>query len=512
MELSFQTYLDKVRGCWNGKNIGGTLGAPFECKRGVFPVEYYTQDLTKPIPNDDLDLQLVWLNAVEKFGRNVDSRILGEYWTAFVNPSWAEYGAGKNNLRMGLVPPISGYVGNRYRDSNGSWILTEIWACLCPGHPELAVKYAYEDACVDHSHEGVYAAVFIAAIESAAFIISDANELIDIGLSYVPEESAIHKAVACARECYASGQSWQQARKTILQTVPCSFALIGTDREAIPPDEPVGEIGFDAPCHMGLTVMAWLYGEGDFDRCICIAASCGEDSDCTAGTLAAILGIAHGNSAIAEKWLKPLGGVIETLCVNASDTDISVPRTIEELVHRVALQMPRFLDADMLVYDELYAAKAVLADENAQRCVPQRVCCWYDRDTRKSYTNPFRVNYSNYLLNAYLDYHEEPYVSEGTAKTFTVTFENNTRRHQWLKVTLYTPEGWEVAPSRTLAVNLEQPHCNVPLARVSFTVTPHMLTQARHDLVLQVVSDGHPMQMLIPLVLLTGSDYQIFSE
>ena len=42
MQLNFDNYLDKMRGCWNGKNIGGTLGAPFEGMRGVFDVRYYT--------------------------------------------------------------------------------------------------------------------------------------------------------------------------------------------------------------------------------------------------------------------------------------------------------------------------------------------------------------------------------------------------------------------------------------------------------------------------------------
>lgn len=102
MQLDFNEYLDKMRGCWNGKNIGGTLGAPFEGMRGVFDVRYYTQALDKPLPNDDLDLQLVWLNAVEKYGSQVNSQILSEYWISFIGPNWSEYGAGKNNLRMGL--------------------------------------------------------------------------------------------------------------------------------------------------------------------------------------------------------------------------------------------------------------------------------------------------------------------------------------------------------------------------------------------------------------------------
>ncbi len=38
--LSFAEYRDKVLGCWHGKNIGGTLGAPFECLRGVFDIDH----------------------------------------------------------------------------------------------------------------------------------------------------------------------------------------------------------------------------------------------------------------------------------------------------------------------------------------------------------------------------------------------------------------------------------------------------------------------------------------
>jgi hypothetical protein len=69
MQVNIHDCRDKVLGCWLGKNIGGTLGAPFECKRGVFPVEFYTQDTHgEPLPNDDLDLQLVWLNAVANTG------------------------------------------------------------------------------------------------------------------------------------------------------------------------------------------------------------------------------------------------------------------------------------------------------------------------------------------------------------------------------------------------------------------------------------------------------------
>ena len=63
--INRREYRDKVLGCWTGKNIGGTLGAPMEGRREMFDVTFYTQNLRgNPVPNDDLDLQLAWLRAL----------------------------------------------------------------------------------------------------------------------------------------------------------------------------------------------------------------------------------------------------------------------------------------------------------------------------------------------------------------------------------------------------------------------------------------------------------------
>lgn len=51
--LNIETYRDKVLGCWTGKNIGGTLGTPFEGPPVTHDITFYTQDLNgEPLPND----------------------------------------------------------------------------------------------------------------------------------------------------------------------------------------------------------------------------------------------------------------------------------------------------------------------------------------------------------------------------------------------------------------------------------------------------------------------------
>ncbi|MFA5206517.1 MAG: ADP-ribosylglycohydrolase family protein, partial [Lentisphaeria bacterium] len=134
--LNRGVYEDKVLGCWTGKNIGGTLGAPFEGRRETNNVSFYTQALAgRPAPNDDLDLQLVWLVAAEENGvYRLNERVLGEYWLEYVVAPWHEYGVCKANMRRGLYPPLSGACNNeRWKFSNGAWIRSEIWACLFPG-------------------------------------------------------------------------------------------------------------------------------------------------------------------------------------------------------------------------------------------------------------------------------------------------------------------------------------------------------------------------------------------
>lgn len=89
MIVNEKSIQNKVLGCWFGKNIGGTLGAPFEWRRQINHVTDYTQDLGgKALPNDDLDIQLLWLIVLEERKLNVDTRDLAYYFSIFVTPHW----------------------------------------------------------------------------------------------------------------------------------------------------------------------------------------------------------------------------------------------------------------------------------------------------------------------------------------------------------------------------------------------------------------------------------------
>ena len=208
-------FRDKVHACWLGKSIGGTLGMPYEGQQDTHNLTFYDPVPDKPLPNDDLDLQLLWLKALQEHGANINARVLGEYWLKYVPVDWAEYGIGKMNMARGIMPPLSGhYANDTYRDSNGAWIRSEIWACVAPGCPALAARYAFEDACVDHGvAEGTYAEVFCAAVESAAFVESDTDKLLHIGLSYIPRDSDLALCIRTAIDSKKKGLDLMAARE-----------------------------------------------------------------------------------------------------------------------------------------------------------------------------------------------------------------------------------------------------------------------------------------------------------
>lgn len=498
MHISFDTLADKIRGCWQGKNIGGILGAPFEGYRKVNSVSFYTQDLEKGLPpNDDLDLQLVWLNAVEKFGRGVNASILGDYWLTFIIPDWVEYGSGKANMRAGLLPPLSGHVQNSYKDSCGCYIRSEIWACLCAGHPELAVRYAYEDAIVDHASEGMYAEVFCAAIQAAAFVESDKWKLIEIGLSYIPADCAVCKAVETAIEVYKAGKSFTDARDAVLRATPGNFGLQLTPLREIEGDYEFGTPGFDAPSNIGIMVIGWLYGEDDFGKSLCTAVNCGEDTDCTAATLGAILGIIHGESGLPAEWINPIGGKIVCGCVHPFN-GLAIPTSVEELSDRVLRAIPGFLGREVCdIFCEGRGFTLETAEELAYQgkdiYIPLINGLFRPKELSIEELlaqSPYGVRFDFTTFYAVLDYMDEPYIRVNEPRKLRLVLRDSglTGQQQWANITIYTPDGVQVLQGRHFSMPLQNTYQYQ--AVLEFDVLAEQFTSNKIDILIDIAISG----------------------
>ena len=172
--INIEEFRDKVLGCWTGKNIGGTLGTPLEGRREMSNLTFYQQELGgNPAPNDDLDLQLVWLDLLRRNGVELTAADFEKAWLEHIVYPFDEYGVACANIRRGLAAPLTGTFNNYFLECMGAPIRSEIWGCLAPGKPEIAGGYARLDASVDHGGEGVYGQIFFACMEALAFEESD---------------------------------------------------------------------------------------------------------------------------------------------------------------------------------------------------------------------------------------------------------------------------------------------------------------------------------------------------
>ncbi len=501
--LTISEYIDKVYACWIGKNIGGTLGGPLEATRGYHEVSYYIHDLSKGVlPNDDLDLQLVWLNAAERYGKNVDAKLLGAYWQTMITAHWSEYGTGKANMKMGLTPPLSGGYHNNYKDSNGAFIRSEIWACLMPANPQMAVKYAYEDAIMDHADEGVYGEVFCAAIESAAFAENDLRELIKIGLSYIPEDCGVAKGIKTAIDCYDSGKDIKEARREILRTVPGYFGTFRGYEFAEPEDDiPDGAPGYDAPSNVALMTAALLYGEGDFDKTVCIAVSCGEDTDCTAATAASVFGIMYGTKAFDEKWTKPIGDEIKTISLDTTDAYFAdIPKTLSELTNRVAKLMPTFM-SEFISYD---GDKIVIGGvDNLYNTCGHRRCFEVKYNFSQVLAKqPDTVTYSFPLLDFDVKYVGGVLIKNNEEKIIKISAIKHINRQQWLEFEWLMPDDLNI-DCVTKSVYCEYvPDMDNYVCSAEFKISSENMTRTTYTPVVKIKSNLTGETMCIPVTLI----------
>ena len=421
IQLGRTEYRDKVLACWLGKNIGGTLGTPWEGQKQMHDLTFYDPVPKEPLPNDDLDLQLVWLKMLEEQGTSPPLPTFAEYWIRYLSAfPWNEYGFCRRNLARGLMPPISGCFENYFVDEMGSPIRSEIWACTAPADPQLAAAQAWKDSALDHAGgEGMHGEMFWAAVESAAFVEDDPLTLIRIGLSMIPVPCAISRVVREAVWCWQNGVRWAEARHRIADI-----------------------FGHRQPCNAvpnhGFTILGWLYGK-DFGDKLCKAVNCGYDTDCTGATLGSVLGIIGGTAAIPARWREPVGDSIK---LHKFTGPFDAPLDVHELTDRTVAvaerAVPELSDSARFgpatqVPDE---ARSLLSrNEKAQAALSQDVHAAVSVHEGLEMT---------------LHYGGEPVLYPGVARVFRVSLRLGGKPVE-KTIALEVPPKWTVKPAASTA-------------------------------------------------------------
>lgn len=309
MALSQATLRRKIYGCWLGKAVGGTLGTPHEGKTGPLALSFYDPVPQGSLPNDDLDLQVVWLYYLRTAkATSVTPQILAQAWEKHVLFPFDEYAIARRNHAWGLSGPEQGASDNYFGECMGAAIRSEVWACIAPGDPQRAAGFAWADAVVDHCGEGVWAEVFHAALQSAAFVEADRDKLIAIGLAQLPADSRLRRALTDTIAWWTETPDWLVVREKVMERYYTGNFT-------------------DVVCNLCFELIGWFDGAGDFGRAICTAVNCGLDTDCTGATLGALLGIIDPE-CIPAAWRAPIG---ETVVLSDAIVGITKPHDLAEL-------------------------------------------------------------------------------------------------------------------------------------------------------------------------------------
>ena len=315
--MTFTTdYVEKVYAGVLGKLIGVYLGRPFEgwsyerIMKELGEINYYVHeklDVPLVVTDDDVSGTFGFLRALPDYGNSLDltAAQIGQTWLNYLIEErtvlwWGGMGNSTEHtaylrLKNGVEAPASGSIALNSKvvaEQIGSQIFIDGWAMVAPGDPELAADLARRAGSVSHDGEAIYGAQVIAAMEAQAFVESDINKLLDVGMSVIPKDSLIHYMINEIREWYAGEPDWRVAREKI-------EASYGYDK-------------YGGNCHMvpnhGLIIHSLLYGDDDFQKSLMIVNTSGWDTDCNSGNVGCLLGIKNGLASIdaGPDWRGPV--------------------------------------------------------------------------------------------------------------------------------------------------------------------------------------------------------------
>jgi len=286
--LSYERYQDKVLAGWIGKSIGGVIGAPLENHKFYHDL---TVDRLWPETvgaNDDLDIQIVWLEAMQERGVHLTARDLAEFWQDRCFYNFLDYGYFLYNYQRGIGPPLSGTWNNRFfEESEGCPIRSEIWGFVCPGNPRLAAELARLDGQLDHGGLSVEIEMVQSAAAAQAFVCDDLERVLAAGLSVLPAGSRLPAVVSRVRGICAGHRDPYAAWRLIIREYG--------DRDSS-----------KAITNFALVLMALFLGGGDFRQTTLLCANGGWDTDCTAATACALLAVMLGTEGLPSEWVERL--------------------------------------------------------------------------------------------------------------------------------------------------------------------------------------------------------------
>jgi ADP-ribosylglycohydrolase len=263
-------------------------------------------NITRMERDDDMDYPIIGLAILEQYGRGFTTRDVGAAWLDQLpyNCLYTAEHVAYRNLVNGIAPPQSAAHANPYREWIGAQIRADIWGWVAPGNPELAAEFAFRDAALSHTKNGIYGEMFFAAMLAAAFVETDLRRLIQIALSEIPANCRLHEAVLDTVRWCDEDPDWE-----------VTWAKVNTKYGLYH--------GVHTINNAAVVLMGLLHSGGDYEKAIAIAVMGGWDTDCNGATAGSVIGTVSGAKALPAKWIAPLHNRISSIVIGFTDMKLS---------------------------------------------------------------------------------------------------------------------------------------------------------------------------------------------
>ncbi len=360
--FSTDVLTDRIGGGWLGRIAGCLLGKPMESvprqgiqailqSSGQWPLRDYItargvpQKITARFPfnrtarqhslretivcmpeDDDINYTMLALYLLESAGEEFSTDDVATAWLRML-PALRVFTAERvayQNLLDYLTPPETARFRNPYREWIGAQIRADLFGWVAPGDPQRAAELAWRDARLSHTKNGIYGAMFVAAMVAAAAVRDDVVEVVAAGLAVLPRESRLAKAIQFARALPGEVDDFEGALDRAYARYD-RYHWVHTINNAV------------------AVVLALLYSGGDYEQGIGQAVMAGWDTDCNGATVGSILGTMLGRRGIGVKWTASLRDRVRSSLQGFDNS------SIEELIARTVRCVPsRYLAASPL--------------------------------------------------------------------------------------------------------------------------------------------------------------------
>ncbi|MEU3984326.1 ADP-ribosylglycohydrolase family protein [Streptomyces sp. NPDC026672] len=332
---------DRVLGGWLGRIAGNMLGKPVENgdvwtrdridgylrRAGALPLTDYLPEPADPSDeaalrpewrecvrgrvrgscrDDDVDYAVLGLHLLETHGFGFSTEQVGDLWLLrlpYLQTFTAERAAYRN-LANGLRPPLTATYENPYQEWIGALIRADVHGWTRPGDPRRAAALARRDAVLSHTGNGVYGAMWAAALISAAFTAPTVRHAVDSALEVIPAGCRLARTVRRAAALHESGLGWADTLDTLAA-------------------ETAGLHWIHTVPNAAVLTAGLLYGDGDFTRTVALTVRGGLDTDSNGATAGSVAGVMTGAAAIPRHWTDPLENTVRTAVFGFDNTPIS---------------------------------------------------------------------------------------------------------------------------------------------------------------------------------------------